>query len=155
MSENWQIAMVVHSVPEAGWGLAETAEKKVIFFHGSKAIIFTGLLRGTELLTVKASFEESAITPKGSEIAFRGLIPAERGGKYPQAMCWTTKERFEEMRPSAEKAAATLARLAAENAEAERKRQELREKLDRLNAGKKQNTGGGKKGKKREKAGVA
>jgi len=142
MLSNWQVAKVVHSVPEASWGLAETSEKKVIFFRSATSVKLQ--LQGTDLIRSDAA--NLTIPPTGSEIVFRGLIPAERGGKYPQAMIWTSKERFEEMRPSAEKAAATLARLAAENAVAERKRREAIERSIMRSAGRPE--GKKKQGKK-------
>ena len=142
MLSNWQVAKVVHSVPEASWGLAETSEKKVIFFRSATSVKLQ--LQGTDLIRSDAA--NLTIPPTGSEIVFRGLIPAERGGKYPQAMIWTSKERFEEMRPSAEKAAATLARLAAENAVAERKRREAIERSIMRSAGRPE--GKNKQGKK-------
>ena len=138
MLSDWRLAKVVHSVPEASWGLAETSEKKVIFFRDGTAVILR--LLGSDL--VSAGPTRFDIPAKGSEIVFRGLVPAVRGGNYPQAERWTPREYFETLRPSAENAAATLAQLAAENAAAERKRRELRERLDRLNAGKKQKNKG-------------
>ena len=125
MRPNWEFsAKVVHSVPERGWGLAEAGDKakKIIFLHISKRITLN--LRGSELLISPADPREITVPPVGTEIVVGGITTPEAGGNYPQASEWATLAQAQAMKEAREKAAATLARLAAENAKKEAMRQE-------------------------------
>lgn len=148
MSENWQVAKVIHlSVPEAGWGLAEiTTEKRVIFFRAARAVAFT--LRGMELIPSQAMPEELDIPVVGSEIAICGLIAPDRGGKYHQAVQWTTWDHLKAMGARADKAETTLAEIAEESRRKAAEKQELAERIARRING----SGGKKKGGKKAAA---
>lgn len=137
-------ANVIHSVPEKGWGLAETAGGQVVFFRLARAVFLR--LRGQELLESPAPFG-TTIPACGSEIVFNDFIPAERGGSHPQVKAWVTREHWEKMDSAVCRAEATLAQLAAENTAAEAKRRAEMERLRnrRLGSAKK---GGKKKGKR-------
>lgn len=145
MQQNWTLAKVVHSLPYANWGLAETSEQKIVFFRWVRAVILQ--MEGLRLVAKPATLPIPAL---GAEIAFCGLIPAENGGNYEQAAQWTTVGHFAVMQAKLDsaqaKAAETQAALAAEIMQQEAKRREAMARI-----AKKRHGSGNKQGGKKQK----
>ncbi len=118
-------ATVICSHPDLGWGLAEMLDKKqVVFFRTARACTFK--LRGTELIAFLA--ENLQFPEIGDEIGFRDVLPAEHGGRNPQAGLWASLEYFKMMNRASAKAAVTQRRIADQQAKIEKAKQTFLER---------------------------